>query len=90
MYNASESTNVISLTEPTRAFNLVKSDYEYLVRTAIRKIERIESYARYKKAQIELSWISNEIEAYGFEFFPEHYLREKMDRLEEFVDSIRR
>lgn len=68
---------------------LVKDDYEALLREAIGKIRNTWNHKLRKELQIELSWISNEIEKYGFDFHPEHYLREKMDELEKFVDSIK-
>ena len=39
-----------------------------------------------KTIEIEISYVINEIESYGFDFFPNHYLWELLDKVEQMLD----
>lgn len=41
-----------------------------------------------KALQKEIEWIRHEIESYGFEFFPNHYVFEKVREFEEKVSEL--
>lgn len=41
-----------------------------------------------RKTQEEIAYAQHDIEMYGFEFFANHYLFEKIDRLEKLLNNI--
>lgn len=40
-----------------------------------------------KNQQVEVAHILREIDSYGFQFFPNHYLFDKIDQIEKVLDS---
>lgn len=72
--------------------NSTGSNYYYgyinLLRTARNRLRRLRDREERKRIEIEIAYISKEIEDYGFSFFQEHYLPDPMNRLQEIVDNL--
>lgn len=41
-----------------------------------------------KETQIDVAFLIRDIQNYGFEFFPEHYIEEKINELESISETI--
>jgi hypothetical protein len=51
------------------------------IRSRMRGLKRLP-----KNIETEISYTINEIESYGFDFFPNHYLWELLDKVESLLD----
>lgn len=57
----------------------------------LRRIIRSNSgQVRDRKTQEDISYLIREIECYGFDFFPEHYVRRSVNELRSYVDKYYR
>lgn len=52
------------------------------IRSRMRGLKRLP-----KKFEVEISHMINTIESYGFDFFPNHYLWELLDKVESLLDQ---
>ena len=58
------------------------------------KVSSLFKYGRHKQIkyekemEIEAAFLAREIELYGFKFFPDHYVKEKIKNLEIFVSEV--
>jgi len=75
-----------SQTPQTKTQNTISNEYQELRRIIRSNFGQV----RDRKIQEDISYLIREIESYGFDFFPEHYIRSCVNELRSYVDKYYR
>lgn len=70
----------------------VYSDLETRFKKAVEKLKIFPYHKnkrkRDKSVEMEAAYLIHEIEEYGFSFFPEHYVKDKVKKLEDLAEKL--
>ena len=57
-------------------------------KSALHNLKSVNRNIMTKQQQVDISYLINDIEKHGFDFFPNHYVFDKIEELEEIINNL--